>query len=85
MDRTSAYEAEDESSTLSRCILNKGLIMSYKKIPPVHVLHCAGTLPEPKEIDFLLLKNRVKAPVNFKYFRDGNLWYETYDLWEFPI
>lgn len=32
-----------------------------------------------------LLKQRVKEPVRFAFFRDGSLWYQTFDGWEFPI
>lgn len=31
------------------------------------------------------LKERVKHPATFAFFRDGDLWYKTYDGWTFPV
>lgn len=37
------------------------------------------------DIDSTLLKERVKDSVQFRYFRDGSLWYSTADNWVFQI
>jgi hypothetical protein len=37
------------------------------------------------DIDMNLLKERVKNPVHFVRFEYPELWYRTYDGWEFPI
>lgn len=33
----------------------------------------------------IMLKERVKNPVHFVWFRDGNLWYRCFDGWDFPV
>jgi len=36
-------------------------------------------------IDNDVLKTRVKAAVQFIFYRDGELWYRAVDGWQFPI